>query len=441
MCATWAGMLRAHSPGDARPRTRPPRRRRSARAGRRRASRTCAGRRSRRGARRARGARGAGGCGRADRRPDGRACAAASARSCRGARRSRGRPPIGSQRNLPRRTAASMRAPVSERLEVAGCRDRDASAHASSSTSTAATRGAGDGGRESGADDLDLGKLGHVSGRLSIGPRLERGGHLGLLLARALAGRLARGRRPITVATKCLLWSGPLSVTVYDGGGAPRRAAISCRLVFGSIAAPNRAGSCMSGATRRSTSAVAASPPASRYTAPMIASTVSARIDGLSAPPVIVSPRPSRMYGPTPIARPTSASATLETRLARRLASSPSSRSGWSRNSLTVTACPRIESPRNSRRSLVGMPPFSYANDRCVSASRSRAGSISICSVRCSSSSDDVPQPRALRSRHDRSIGRLGPTRRRRPCGPCTRGRAGCPPSPRRPSRGAEGCR
>ena len=33
----------------------------------------------------------------------------------------------------------------------------------------------------------------------------------------------------------------------------------------------------------------------------MIASTVSARIDGLSAPPVIVSPRPRRMYGPTPI--------------------------------------------------------------------------------------------------------------------------------------------
>src|SRR5690606_20920030 len=35
------------------------------------------------------------------------------------------------------------------------------------------------------------------------------------------------------------------------------------------------------------------------------------------------------------------------------------------------------ESPRNSRRSLDGRPPFSYAKERCVSARTSRSGSSS----------------------------------------------------------------
>src|SRR5215207_7715513 len=35
---------------------------------------------------------------------------------------------------------------------------------------------------------------------------------------------------------------------------------------------------------------------------------------------------------------------------------------------MSVTTRPRTASPRNSSRSLVGRPPFSYANDRCVKA-------------------------------------------------------------------------
>src|SRR4051812_40771645 len=43
---------------------------------------------------------------------------------------------------------------------------------------------------------------------------------------------------------------------------------------------------------------------------------------------------------------------------------------------MTVTAWPRIESPRNSRRSLWARPPCSYAYDRWVSASSSNSGSM-----------------------------------------------------------------
>ena len=57
-----------------------------------------------------------------------------------------------------------MRRPVSERLEVAGCR-----VVTGQGTRVEHVDGgdacAGDRGREAGADDLDLGELGHVSGR------------------------------------------------------------------------------------------------------------------------------------------------------------------------------------------------------------------------------------------------------------------------------------
>src|SRR5690606_26652456 len=48
---------------------------------------------------------------------------------------------------------------------------------------------------------------------------------------------------------------------------------------------------------------------------------------------------------------------------------------------MTVTAWPRIESPRNSSRSLCPIPPFSYAYERCVSARVISPGSISSCST------------------------------------------------------------
>ena len=64
------------------------------------------------------------------------------------------------------------------------------------------------------------------------------------------------------------------------------------------------------------------------------------------------------------------------TTAARSLASWPSGRSGWLRYSVSVTTRPSTESPRNSRRSLVGRPPFSYAYERWVSA-RSRMSASS----------------------------------------------------------------
>ena len=69
------------------------------------------------------------------------------------------------------------------------------------------------------------------------------------------------------------------------------------------------------------------------------------------------------------------ASPACDTVAARILASSPSDRSGWRRYSVSVTTRPSTVSPRNSRRSLVGMPPFSWANDRCVSARTRSSGS------------------------------------------------------------------
>src|SRR5918911_2838039 len=98
----------------------------------------------------------------------------------------------------------------------------------------------------------------------------------------------------------------------------------------------------------------------------------------LSLPPVLSSPLPSSRCGPSPPgprARATSASACMLTTLARSLASWPSGSSGWLWNSAEVITTPSTESPRNSSRSLVGRPPFSYAYERWVSARSSRSGS------------------------------------------------------------------
>ena len=72
-----------------------------------------------------------------------------------------------------------------------------------------------------------------------------------------------------------------------------------------------------------------ASMPPLRWIAPMTASTVSERIEALSRPPVVSSPRPSMMCWPSSIARATSARARALTTAARSLASRPSERSGW----------------------------------------------------------------------------------------------------------------
>ena len=69
------------------------------------------------------------------------------------------------------------------------------------------------------------------------------------------------------------------------------------------------------------------------------------------------------------------ASERCETVAARIFASSPSDWSGWRRYSASVTTRPSTVSPRNSSRSLVGMPPASCANERCVRASTRSSGS------------------------------------------------------------------
>ena len=72
----------------------------------------------------------------------------------------------------------------------------------------------------------------------------------------------------------------------------------------------------------------------------MSASSVSARIEALSRPPVASSPLPSMTYSPRSKVRATSASARMLTTAARSLASWPSARSGCSRYSESVTTRP-----------------------------------------------------------------------------------------------------
>src|SRR4051794_14648024 len=177
----------------------------------------------------------------------------------------------------------------------------------------------------------------------------------------------------------------------------------------------------------------------------MTASTVSERIEDLLRPPVDSSPRPSLMCRPRSMVRATSARARALTTAARSFARRPSDRSGWARNSVSVTTTPRTESPRNSSRSLVGSPPFSYANDRCVKARSS-----------CSASSVGVPSASRRSSYDERSAtgvavrgpddglreDRTGRSRGRRGAAGAWRRRRGWRTSPvrgRRPSTASDG--
>ena len=106
----------------------------------------------------------------------------------------------------------------------------------------------------------------------------------------------------------------------------------SCRLVFGSIAAPKRFGSASSGAIRRSTSAVAASGPDRQVGG------ADDRLDGVGQDRRLLAAAGELLTAAEPQVAPESdadrrsrRARQLETRLARRLASSPSSTSGFSR--------------------------------------------------------------------------------------------------------------
>src|SRR5699024_7457655 len=98
----------------------------------------------------------------------------------------------------------------------------------------------------------------------------------------------------------------------------------------------------------------------------------------LVRPSVFISPRPSRMYSPSPRLRASPASAYMFTTPARILEISDSLRCGNCVYSCSATDSPSTASPRNSRRSLFGTLSFSCAKERCVSASRSISSDSSI---------------------------------------------------------------
>ena len=259
------------------------------------------------------------------------------------------------------------------------------------STSTGADPGAGDPAGQAAPDDLDLGQFGHAarpSGRRRRPPRLRpvqpgaaRSASnaaaaallLGLLLAppAARAARAARRRAPS--AWNSLAWSGPSSVTAYSGTPRPSVRGELLQAGLPVQARAERGG----GRQQRVDQAVHEGP--GDLDAVLEVDGADQRLEGVGedrglVPPAAASPRRGRA-GCARRRRGRGrrrASARMLTTAARSLASWPSGRSGCRRYSASVTTSPSTASPRNSRRSLVGRPPFSYAYERWVSARTSR---------------------------------------------------------------------
>src|SRR5690606_38866693 len=104
------------------------------------------------------------------------------------------------------------------------------------------------------------------------------------------------------------------------------------------------------------------------------ASTASARIESRRWPPVFISPGPSTSFGPRSRLRAMPASADSRTSSARARVSAPSSAFGQCRYSASATNWLTSASPRNSSRSLCGLPAL-----RWVSACASSAVSANAC--------------------------------------------------------------
>ncbi|OPZ37754.1 MAG: hypothetical protein BWY96_01513 [Spirochaetes bacterium ADurb.BinA120] len=125
----------------------------------------------------------------------------------------------------------------------------------------------------------------------------------------------------------------------------------------------------MSPFKRESTSFLQSLRPESRYSAPITASSVLARIEGLARPPLRSSPLPIRRKLPRLSSRATLKSVASETTADLIFARSPSGYFSKRLKRYSFTTSARTESPRYSRRSLSLAPgPASFRYERWVSA-------------------------------------------------------------------------
>src|SRR6185369_16488825 len=174
-----------------------------------------------------------------------------------------------------------------------------------------------------------------------------------------------------------------VAATRYTGSFILRPCSHSCSSVFGSLAVAAMLGLISTSMNKRRTSASAAAYPASRWTAPITASSASARIEGRRLPPERISPSPSRMSSGSPRVTASWWRGSCFTIVARTLVRSPSGRAYRRSYSRADTARLRTESPRNSSRSL-----WSAEKLRCVSARASSCQSPNWCCKRaCSAKS------------------------------------------------------
>src|SRR5687768_1596805 len=107
--------------------------------------------------------------------------------------------------------------------------------------------------------------------------------------------------------------------------------------------------------------------------APAIASTASARIESRRCPPVFISPGPIFRCAPSSSWRAITASADSRTSSARARVRVPSSALGQRWNNASATSRLTSASPRNSSRSLWGLPALRWVRARASSAALPKA--------------------------------------------------------------------
>ena len=165
--------------------------------------------------------------------------------------------------------------------------------------------------------------------------------------------RSLKPRGSMAHSTSKLCWCAAPSVptTRYTASGRLRACSHSCNSVLGSLPTACMAGWISTSENKRCTTVCAAAKPASRYTAPSTDSRASAKIDGRLGPPERISPSPRRSSSDKPRSSASLCRVSWRTRLARMRDKSPSAKLPRRAYSMSETARPNTESPRNSRRS------------------------------------------------------------------------------------------